>query len=73
MTIPKDEWIFTFGVGQALAGRYVVLKGTQEDTRAEMHRMFGAEWSFQYDYARGMDLVDEYSYQKLPVNSPLSV
>lgn len=48
------EWVFTFGFGQcvdgvALAGKYVRIRGTADDARAEMLRRFGRTWAFQYE------------------------
>ena len=45
----RDEWVFTFGSGQANAGHYVRIKGSYEDARAEMIRRHGLSWAFQYD------------------------
>ena len=42
------DWIFTFGCGQAYAGRYCVIRGTHDEARAEMFRRHGQQWSMQY-------------------------
>jgi hypothetical protein len=66
-----ESHIFTFGVGHALSKYYVELKGNQSDTRDEMFRLFGSNWSFQYDNVRGQELVEKYRYRPLLVNSPM--
>lgn len=42
------DWIFTFGCGQAYAGRYEVIHGTFDEAREEMFRRHGEKWSMQY-------------------------
>lgn len=68
----NETFIFTFGIGQALAGRYVELKGTSSETREEMVRLFGDKWSMQYPQEAGMKVVDEWNYEQLAVESELS-
>lgn len=42
------DWIFTFGCGQAYAGRYCVIHGTFDEARDEMFRRHGRQWAMQY-------------------------
>jgi hypothetical protein len=42
------DWVFTFGCGQAYAGRYCVIHGTFNAAREEMFRRHGQMWSMQY-------------------------
>ena len=42
------EWIFTFGVGQPHAGRFVRITGAWAEARGEMLKRFGQAWSMQY-------------------------
>ena len=51
----SETWIFSFGVGQALAGYYVELRGSQEETRKIVHELFGNQWSFQYPRDKGLN------------------
>ena len=64
-------YIFSFGVGQAFAGKYVELYGTENEARAEMFRLFGDKWSMQYTQEQGLKLADEYGWEPLSVSSPL--
>lgn len=52
-TTPEQErdWFFTFGCGQAFAGRYHKIHGTNASAREQMFHRFGAKWSMQYDSA----------------------
>lgn len=43
-----NEWIFTFGCGQALAGKCVRISGTYGEARQKMMEVFGDKWAFQY-------------------------
>lgn len=53
MTDQRD-WIFTFGFdhfaedGTTLRNRFVRIHGTYDEARAEMFRLFGRKWAFQY-------------------------
>jgi hypothetical protein len=47
-TEEAQDWIFTFGCGQAYAGRYCVIHGTFDAAREEMFNRFGSRWSMQY-------------------------
>jgi len=67
-----DNYIFTFGVGHELAKYYVELCGDISSTREEMFRLFGPHWAFQYDKKKGDELVKEYNYIPLKVDSPVS-
>lgn len=44
----SQYWIFTFGCGQPHAGKYVKIKGSFDEARAEMIKRYGKEWAFQY-------------------------
>jgi len=68
----EETYIFTFGVGQPHAGHFVKLAGTLNETREEMFRLFGDAWSFQYKYAKGMELIEEWRYIPLAVDSKMS-
>jgi len=50
--LPSDnevrDWIFTFGVGQGYAGRYIVINGTFNYARNAMFERHGEHWSMQY-------------------------
>ncbi len=42
--------VFTFGMGQAHAGKYFVIKAkTKEKCSERMFELFGDKWSMQYD------------------------
>lgn len=43
-----NEWIFTFGCGQPLAGKCVRILGTYAQAREKMCSVFGDKWAFQY-------------------------
>lgn len=42
------EWIFTFGMGQKHALRFVRIVGTVDSSREEMFARFGTAWASQY-------------------------
>lgn len=44
----NEYWIFTFGVGQAHAHKYVKIYGTYEEARKKMFEAYGDRWAFQY-------------------------
>ncbi len=43
-----EEYIFTFGSGQPLAGYCVRVPGSYGEARAKMIEKYGLEWAFQY-------------------------
>lgn len=45
----NDEYIFTFGQGQPLAGHCVRIRGDYAEAREKMIEKFGLKWAFQYD------------------------
>jgi hypothetical protein len=69
----SESWVFTFGVGHALAGHYVELRGSHDEAREEMFRLFGPNWAFQYDNIKGAELIERYGYKPLRVNSTACV
>jgi hypothetical protein len=44
----KQNWIFTFGVGQTHAHQFVKIYGTHSEAREKMFEIFGDKWAFQY-------------------------
>lgn len=56
-----DEWIFTFGCGQPLAGKCVRISGSYGDARKKMCSVFGDKWAFQYS-------VEEWEKMKIDPN-----
>lgn len=42
------EYIFTFGVGQENAGKYVRIRGNFFTSRDKMFELYGEHWAFQY-------------------------
>ena len=44
----EQNWIFTFGAGQAHQGHYVKIHGTYESARKKMVDRYGLNWCFQY-------------------------
>ena len=54
MNGPRQDWIFTFGVGHESPGhgrlghRFVRIHGTWNEARREMVRRHGQTWAFQY-------------------------
>lgn len=44
----KQLWRFTFGCGQANAGKCQPIYGTFSSARAKMFELWGAHWAFQY-------------------------
>lgn len=45
------DWYFTFGCGQFWANHYIIIHGTYDSARNQMHHWFGEKWSMQYDSA----------------------
>lgn len=45
---PESDFIFTFGMGQPHAGRFVRIHGTFNSAREEMFRRHGPVWCGQY-------------------------
>ena len=43
-----QEWLFTFGYGQAYPNKFVRIKGSKLESRMEMFKRYGDKWSFQY-------------------------
>jgi hypothetical protein len=44
----QEEWLFSFGYGQAHPNKYVRIKGSWSEARDEMVRRHGIKWAFQY-------------------------
>lgn len=81
-TEARREWIFTFGGGHRLYSvypgeapegegvpltyRFVRIEGTRDSARAEIYRLFGRAWAFQYasEDAAG---VEEYGLKELVI------
>lgn len=68
----EEIYIFTFGLGQAFPRHFVELRGSSNETRQEMFRLFGDKWSMQYPKGRGEAVIEEYGYEQLAINSELS-
>lgn len=63
-------WYFTFGFGQRNEGCYTILRGTEEETRAEMFRRYGNKWANQYSSkewfdSRGVSQATEYNLREI--------
>lgn len=43
-----EEYLFTFGHGHSLPNKFICLTGTYDSARAQMVRLFGSNWAFQY-------------------------
>lgn len=57
------KWIWTFGVGTAYKGKYVVLRTDYGDGREYMFNKYGRQnCCMSYLYAKGMELVKKYGY-----------
>lgn len=45
-----NEYIFTFGFGHQLEGRFFVIQAeSAKEARDYMFKIFGSKWSMQYD------------------------
>src|ERR1700733_3038993 len=44
-----EEYFFTFGVGHPFKGNFVRIPGTWDEARERMIKVFGKNWSNQYD------------------------
>ena len=44
----KQDWYFTFGMGQPHANKFIKFFGTFGEAREQMVNSFGQKWSFQY-------------------------
>ena len=60
----KQDWFFTFGVGQGYAGRYVKIYGTHTSAREEMYSKHGDKWSMQYPSAEDAG-IKQFGYVEL--------
>ena len=66
----QDElYVFTFGDCHKYAGRYLVLKGTFNETRKKAFELFGDKWAFQYTMEEWNNVINklkqEYPFAKL--------
>ena len=52
----KQNWIFTWGYGQAFPNQYIKIFGTFDSARQEMFERFDSKWSFQYPESEEQDL-----------------
>lgn len=52
-----EQWLFTFGYGHSLPGKYIRLDGTFDTARSQMVRMFGSKWAFQYPADKEHELI----------------
>jgi hypothetical protein len=62
---PKD-WFFTFGMGHANAGCYIVFHGTYSSARDMMVEHFGLKWCMQYSSAEDAG-VERWNLRRLEV------
>jgi len=52
----EQNWLFTFGYGQAHPNKFVRIWGTFSSAREEMVRRYGSKWSFQYPEDKEQEL-----------------
>jgi hypothetical protein len=62
---PRD-WFFTFGMGHANAGCYIVFYGTHSAARAMMIENFGLKWCMQHASAEAAG-VERWNLRRLEV------
>ena len=62
----EKDWVFTFGIGQPLAGRFVVIHGTYGSARDRMVELFGDKWGFQYSSEEEAG-VERWGYTELSI------
>jgi hypothetical protein len=60
-----QDWYFTFGLGHYHAREVFIIRGTFEDARDEMNRLFGKHWCWQYSEEEGKEQVKKWSYSIL--------
>lgn len=70
MAEAKGTWYFTFGVGMEHAGRfYKVENATDAEARAQMVKVFGTQWGFQYGekdwYRDGISQEERYGLKEI--------
>ena len=65
----KENWYFTFGVGQGNRMFYVRILGTRGSSRERMHELFGAVWSFQYTEKEFGDSAERNNYTLHPISN----
>ena len=59
-----QDWIFTFCGSHEHPNKYVVIRGTYGEARAEMFRRHGDRWGFQYPSKEAAG-VDEFGLIEL--------
>jgi len=52
----EQNYLFTFGYGQAHPNKFVRIFGTYDSARTEMIRRYGNKWAFQYSEKREEEL-----------------
>lgn len=65
----RQDWYFTFGVGQPHAGCFIVFHGTYEEVRFKMNHSFDRVWGFQYSesewYEDGVSQEERYNLRRI--------
>lgn len=69
----NSYWIFTFGVGQPNAGKYVKVYGDYESARRKMIDRYGLHWAFQYSMTQWREWIEEAGKAGHPVETELGV
>lgn len=59
-----ETWYFTFGMSSNLRGKYVKLQGSLNDTRIKMIRLFGSDWSTQYNEFEGIAVIKKWELEE---------
>ena len=65
----EQDWFFTFGYGHENPNSYVRIHGTFESARTDMIKMFGSQWSFQYneDQFNDQDQINRYKLYEIGI------
>jgi murein L,D-transpeptidase YafK len=67
MAEQEQNWLFTWGVGQAYPGKYVRIHGTHQGARREMVYRHGLKWAFQYPAEEEVELKAHCMTEMIPV------
>lgn len=71
MNTVRENWYFTFGVGQKLANNFVVIRDeTFERARRRMNDTYGPKWAFQYSEKDFLPQIEKYRLQEVVFGTP---
>lgn len=60
-------FVFTFMQSSPLKNNYIVLEGTEAETRDKMFSVFGPKWAFQYSWEEFVPQIAQFNLREIKI------